>query len=146
MKRCYMIHESAWESQVQFAYTTAPLWHSFEGKGCTWIDLPDGYRLVTGDFASEDREAAWNGHKAVVHLHHPVKEKSLPLSHLLTSSHAHKRFTATHLDVLSRGLGVTEADTMETLNEKIAAVHPGCAIYATTKTVKAQAKTSKWIY
>lgn len=139
MKRFYLIHESAWESPAEFHLSTGPLWHCFEGKGCSWWDLGGGHRIVVGDFKSEDREDAWNSHPDVIHLHHPVKEKSLPLSHLLTPEHAHKRFTQQHLDLLS-ALGVTDADTLETLNHKMAAVHPGCAIYPIPKT------STRWIY
>jgi hypothetical protein len=43
MKRLYIIHESAWESPVQFDHSSGPLWSSFEGKGCCWWDLGKGF-------------------------------------------------------------------------------------------------------
>jgi hypothetical protein len=140
MKRLYLVHESAWESPVDFDYSSGPLWHAFEGKGCCWWSLGSGYRLVAGDFKSEDREHAWNSHHAVVHLHHPVREKTLPLAHLLTPEHAHKRFTPAHLDLLRSSLSANEQDTMESLNQKIAMAHPGCAIYPIPK------QTQRWLY
>jgi hypothetical protein len=140
MKRLYIIHESAWESPVQFDHSSGPLWSSFEGKGCCWWDLGKGFRIVAGDFKAEDRESAWNSHEAVVHLHHPVKEKTLPLGMLLTPDHAHKRFSAPHMELLRSALGASDSDTLDSLNQKLAAVHPGCAIYPIPK------QNPRWIY
>lgn len=139
MKRFYLSHQSTWSDEVQFFHNSGPLSDSFQGKGCVWFDLPDGWRIISGDFVSEDREDAWNSHPGVVHLHHPVKEKSLPLGHLLNEEHAHKRFTSAHLDLL-KSIGVDENDTLEHLNTKLAAFHPGCTIYPISS------KSPRWIY
>jgi hypothetical protein len=142
MKRLYLIHESHWEDSAQFAGERAQsqLWRAFTGLGCCWMAISGGYRLVGGDFQSEDREEAWNSHPAVVHLHHPVKEKTLPLSDLLTPPHAYKRFKSEHMELLKASVGATETDTLETLNLKIAKVHPGCTVYPVPKT------NPRWIY
>jgi hypothetical protein len=140
MKRFYILHESDWDRPVEFAWKSGTLGESFEGKGCAWYDLADGHRLVVGDFKSEDREDAWNSHPAVVHLHHPVREKTLLLSDLLTRKHAHKRFTSRHLELLAP-LRVTGSDTLESLNQKISAVHPGCCIYSIPK-----GPSGRWVY
>lgn len=140
MKRFNLIPESAWNDELQFMYRKGPLWHAFEGKGCTWWDLGEGMRIVAGDFKSEDREDAFNNHPAVVHLHHPVRDKTTPLSELLTPAFSKNRFTAAHLALLGKALGISGADTLDTLNQKIAAVHPGCTIFDVPK------PTSRWIY
>ena len=139
MKRYYIIHESDWESPVEFMYSSGSLWQAFEGKGCAWWDLGNGMRLVCGDFKDEDREHVWNSHQAVTHLHHPVKEKALPLSDLFTAAHTHKRFTQRHMDALA-AVGAVPSDTLVSLNQKVAAVHPGCAIFPIPK------PESRWIY
>jgi hypothetical protein len=138
MKRFNLVPKSAWEESVQFHRDKGPLWHAFWGKGSTWWDLGDGMRIVSSDFRSEDREDAFNTHPAVVHLHHPVTGKTTPLSALLTPEYARNRFTQAHLDLLGKALGVTGDDTLETLNQKMAAVHPGCTIYPKPAT--------RWIY
>lgn len=140
MKRFYLVPESAWESEVQFAHRKGPLWTAFEGKHTSWWDLGSGMRIVCGDFRAEDREDAFNNHPAVVHLLHPVKEKTLPLSTLLTPPYGKNRFTQAHLDLLGKAIGATGADTLETLNQKMAAVHPGCTIY------DLPTASTRWLY
>lgn len=140
MKRYYLIHESDWEKPVEFIYHSGPLWHCFEGKGSCWMDLRGGLRLLVGDFKDENREHVWNSHPATVHLHHPVRERTLPLGALLTPEHAHKRFRQSHFDALAAAIGITLDDTMESLNAKAASIHPGCTIYPIPK------NNPLWIY
>jgi hypothetical protein len=140
LKRYYLISESSWESQVRFHYRSGPLGAAFEGKGCCWLDLASGYRLVSGEFAAEDREDAWNSHPAVVHLHHPVKESTLSLGDLFKPEHAYKRFRPEHMELLKHGVNASESDTMSSLNTKVAVVHRGCIIYPIP------AKTALWLY
>jgi hypothetical protein len=70
--------------------------------GSHFIDLSDGYILMSTDFATEWAEETWHTHPEVAHLPHPTKEPALATLPEMPD----KQFTAAHLQALA-SIGIT---------------------------------------
>lgn len=126
MRRFYVVPKSVWQEPIElFGHKDVPRFTLFHPQtGSHYIDLEDGYILLSADFATEWAEEEWHSHTEVARLPHPTLEGHVKIADLVRDPQwAHKQFKPHHFEKL-KALGVDETHTVWDLHQRAKAIHP----------------------